>query len=44
MQLRILVVVENMHDGDDLVEHRTREVSFGAQCTNHIIYKLTFLF
>ena len=24
-----------MHHGDDLVEHRTREASFGAQCTNH---------
>ena len=24
-----------MHHGDDLVEHRTREVCFGAQCTNH---------
>ena len=25
-----------MHHGDDLVEHRTREASFGAQCTNHL--------
>ena len=24
-----------MHLGDDLVEHRTREASFGAQYTNH---------
>ena len=24
-----------MHHGDDLVEHRTREASFGTQCTNH---------
>ena len=24
-----------MHLGDDLVEHRTHEVCFGAQCTNH---------
>ena len=24
-----------MHHGDDLAEHRTREASFGAQCTNH---------
>ena len=24
-----------MHHGDDLVEHRTREASLEAQCTNH---------
>ena len=35
MQLRIFVVVKYMHHGDDLVEHRTGEASFGAQCTNH---------
>ena len=29
------MVVKYMHHGDDLVEHRTREASFGAQCTNH---------
>ena len=29
------MVVKYMHHGDDLVEHRTREVCFGAQCTNH---------
>ena len=34
-QLRTFVVVKYMHHGDDLVEHRTREASFGAQCTNH---------
>ena len=29
------MVVKYMHHGDDLVEHRTHKVSFGAQCTNH---------
>ena len=29
------MVVKYMHHGDDLVEHQTREASFGAQCTNH---------
>ena len=29
------MVVKHMHHGNDLVEHRTREASFGAQCTNH---------
>ena len=29
------MVVKYMHHGDDLVEHRTREACFGAQCTNH---------
>ena len=29
------MVVKYMHHGDDLVEHRTSEASFGAQCTNH---------
>ena len=29
------MVVKYMHHGDDLVEHRNREASFGAQCTNH---------
>ena len=29
------MVVKYMHHRDDLVEHRTREASFGAQCTNH---------
>ena len=29
------MVVNYMHHGDDLVEHRAREASFGAQCTNH---------
>ena len=29
------MVVKYMHHGDDLVEHRTREASFGAQCSNH---------
>ena len=29
------MVVKYMHHGNDLVEHRTREASFGAQCTNH---------
>ena len=29
------MLVKYMHHGDDLVEHRTREASFGAQCTNH---------
>ena len=29
------MVVKYMHHGDDLVEHRTREASFGAQCTNY---------
>ena len=28
------MAVKYMHQGDDLVEHRTREASFGAQCTN----------
>ena len=31
-----------MHHGDDLVEHRTREPSFGAQCTNHSAKVLKF--
>ena len=35
LQLGIFVVVKNMHHRDDLVEHRTREASFGAQYTNH---------
>ena len=29
------MVVKYMHHGDDLVENRTREASFEAQCTNH---------
>ena len=29
------MVVKYIYHGDDLVEHRTREASFGAQCTNH---------
>ena len=29
------MVVKYKHHGDDLVEHRTREASFGVQCTNH---------
>ena len=29
-----------MHHGDDLVEHRTREASFEAQCTNHSAYSM----
>ena len=29
------MIVKYMHRGDDLVEHRTREACFGAQCTNH---------
>ena len=29
------MVVKYTHHGDDLVEHRAREASFGAQCTNH---------
>ena len=33
--LGFFVVVNYMHHGDDLVEHRAREASFGAQCTNH---------
>ena len=35
LQLRIFVVVKYVHHRDDLVEHRTREASFGAQRTNH---------
>ena len=35
LQLGIFVVVKYMHHRDDLVEHRTREASFGAQYTNH---------
>ena len=35
LQLGIFVIVKYMHHRDDLVEHRTREASFGAQCTNH---------
>ena len=35
LQLRIFVVVKYMHHGDGLFEYRTREASFGAQCTNH---------
>ena len=27
-----------MHHGNDLVEHRTREASFGAQSTNHFAH------
>ena len=38
------MVVKYMHHGDDLVEHRTREASFGAQCTNHSAKKLLNLF
>ena len=29
------MIVKYVHHDDDLVEHRTREASFGAQCTNH---------
>ena len=29
------MVVKYMHHGDDLVEHRAHEASFGALCTNH---------
>ena len=29
------MIVKDMHHGDDLVEHRTHEASFVAQCTNH---------
>ena len=35
LQLGIFVVMKYMHHRDDLVEHRTREASFGAQYTNH---------
>ena len=38
LQLGIFVVVKYMHHRDDLVEHRTREASFGAQYTNHSVY------
>ena len=31
-----------MHHEDDLVEHRTREASFGAQCTNHSANSMWF--
>ena len=31
-----------MHHEDDLVEHRIREVSFGAQCTNHSANSMCF--
>ena len=29
-----------MHHGDDLAEHRTREATFGAQCTNRGLISL----
>ena len=38
------MVVNYMHHGDDLVEHRTREASFGAQCTNHSPNSMCFIF
>ena len=37
------MVVKYMHHGDDLVEHRTRESSFGAQYTNHSANSMCFL-
>ena len=37
------MVVKYMHYGDDLVEHRTREASFGAQCTNHSANSVIFV-
>ena len=38
------MVVKYLHHGDDLVEHRTREASFGAQCTNLSANSLCFPF
>ena len=42
------MVVKYMHHGDDLVEHRTHEACFGAQCTNHsansMCYDLHYLY
>ena len=33
-----------MHHRDDLVEHRTREASFGAQYTNHSANSMRFIY
>ena len=43
LQLGIFVVVKYMHHRDDLVEHRTREASFGAQYTNHSANSICYL-
>ena len=44
LQLGIFVVVKYMHHRDDLVEHRTREASFGAQYTNPSANSMSFFF
>ena len=36
------MVVKYIHHGDDLVGHRTREASFGAQCTKHSANSMCF--
>ena len=37
------MVVKYMHHGDDLVEHRIHESSFGAQCEGLISFFFFFI-